>query len=142
MGVTNGRLVVSDLSFNQEIKERGFDASPDEQDDERDGDSGDDNTRNVGDGELPFLHAEREGSSGARVGSRARQRDADEKRQAPRPVFFDLRFQLALCAFKVLCKEDVNPMNFAEKVGKRRDKNEDKPADDNVGYDASRDSEP
>ncbi len=66
------------LSFDEEVEERRFDAGSDEHDDDRDGDSRHANARDVCDGKLPLFHAEREGSRGARIGSCARQRDANE----------------------------------------------------------------
>ena len=113
--------MINDLPFDEEVEERRFDAGPDEHDDDRDGDSRHADARDIRNGELPFFHAERERSCGSRVGSCARQRDANEQRKAPCPVFFDLRLQFALCAFEIFFEQDVYPMNFAAEVCTRCD---------------------
>ena len=135
-------LIINGLSFDEEIEERRFDAGPDQHDDDRDGDSRHADARDIRDGELPFFHAEREGARGARIGSCARQRNADEQREAHRPVFFNLRFQFTLCTFEIFFEQDVDPMDFAAEVRARRDQCEDQPADDDVGHDAGHDGQP
>ena len=134
--------MINDLAFDEEVEERGFDACADEHDDDGDGDSRHADACEIGDGELSFFHAERERSRGSRVGARAWQRDADEQRKAPCPVFFDLRLQLALRAFEIFFEQDVDPMNFTAKVCARCNQSEDKPADDDVGDDAGHDGQP
>ena len=134
--------MIYELSFDEEVEERGFDACTDEYDDDGDGDSRHADAREIGDGELSFFHAERERSCGSRVGTRAWQRDADEQRKAPCPVFFDLRLQFALRTFEIFFEQDVDPMNFTAKVCTRRDQSEDKPANDDVGDDAGYDGQP
>ena len=134
--------MIYELSFDEEIEERRFDAGPDEHDDDGDGDSRHADARDVCDGELPLFHAEREGSRRTRVGSRAWKRNADEQRKAHRPVFFNLRLQFALRAFKVLFKQDIDPMDSAAEVCAWRNQHEDQPADDDVGHDAGHDSQP
>ncbi len=130
------------LPFDEEVEERRFDAGPDEHDDDRDGDSSNADSRDIRDGELPFFHAEREGSRRTRIGSRAWQRDADEQRKPPCPVFFNLRLQFALRAFKIFFEKNINPMNFAAEICARRDQREDKPTDDDVGNHTRHDGEP
>ena len=134
--------MLNDLSFDEEIEERRFDACADQHDDDGDGDSRHADAREIGDGELSFFHAERERSCGSRVGSRAWQRDADEESEPPCSVFFNLRFQFALCAFEIFFEQDINPVDFAEDVGQRRDKRENKPTNDDVGDNAGHDGQP
>ena len=134
--------MINGLSFDEEVEERRFDACANQHDNDGDGDSRHADACDIRDGELPFFHAERERSCGSRIGSCARQRDADEQREAHRPVFFNLRFQFALRTFQIFFEKDVDPMDFAAEVRARRDQCEDQPADDDVGHDAGHDGQP
>ncbi len=102
-------LIISILSFDEEIKEGGFDARPNEKDDDRDGNARDTDADDIRHGELAAVHTECECSCSSCIGSSAWQRNADEECQPQGSIFIDLRLQLALRPFQIFCEEFVDP---------------------------------